>query len=138
MIHVGRLSVLLFIASLIGCEKAGPPYPTARLEGSVAIDGDTVKEGRIRFVPKQVGAAPPAAVDIINGHYRADYVPLGKVRVKFSVLRRTDKMNTEYSSPYPVFEEVVAQKYRDGIELEVTGDDLERDFQLESEGGDRG
>lgn len=124
--------VVALAAALVlgGCGPSKPSYPTATLEGTVRIGGHPVAEGVIRFLPAGTGQAPPVQARIADGRYRAEDVPLGPVRVTFSACRDTGRTVQDYSSALPEFENLVPEKYRDGVPLEVTGDRTGEDFDL--------
>jgi hypothetical protein len=69
---------------------------------------------------------------VANGKYDCPDVPLGKVRVYFSVMRPTGKMITESDNrPFPEVASIIASKYASGIEIDVTGDNSNQNFDLE-------
>ena len=75
-----------------------------------------------------------AQAAIVDGKFAAKNVPVGNLRVMFNITRPTGKMITEYSTPYPEVENLVPEKYRDGVDLVVTGDD-NVSFDLTSQAG---
>ncbi len=129
-----RLSALILVIALLsGCGPGKPTYPSARLEGSVTLDGKPIAQGNLQFMPQDVSqAAPPTAAAIVDGHYVAEAVPRGKLRVLLSATKETGKMVTEYSTPRPEVINLIPDKYRPGIPIEVTGDNSKQDFALKS------
>jgi hypothetical protein len=122
----------LVIALLWGCGQAKPTYPAARLEGSVTLDGKPIAQGNLQFVPQDASQAPITGTTIADGRYVAEAVPRGKLRVLLSASKETGKMITEYSTPRPEVINLIPAKYRAGIPIDVTGDNLNQDFALKS------
>jgi hypothetical protein len=120
---------LLTAVELAGC--GGPKFPTARLEGTVTVDGVPVEKGNISFTPIQGGRLSATAA-ITGGRYVAEGVPQGKVRVDFQGTKETGKTVMQFDKPYPETVDVIPQKYRTGMEIEVGGSDANRDFKLTS------
>jgi hypothetical protein len=134
-----RLGWLILLAVLAaGCGKPGPSYPSARWEGTVTLQGKPIPaeaEAYVQFFPNGGGGqAPPASVPIMQGRYRAERVPLGKVTVVFNITRLTGRMvredNAPGATPYAEREILVPPSLRAGIPAEVTGDQ-QRDFNLQ-------
>lgn len=132
----GPLSPLCLVLVLaIGCGgNDKPAYPSANIQGSVTIDGVAVKEGSLQFMPGKDVKGQVAQAAIVDGKFAAKNVPVGNLRVMFNITRPTGKMITEYSTPYPEVENLVPEKYRDGVDLVVTGDD-NVSFDLTSQAG---
>jgi hypothetical protein len=126
------LSLILFALFGSGCGADKPAYPAARLEGSVTVDGKPIAEGRLQFVPQEVGKAPITAASVVEGRYVAEAVPLGKMRVLVTASQETGKMVKEYSTPRPKVINLIPEKYRSGIPIEVTGDNANLNFDLKS------
>jgi hypothetical protein len=127
-----RLGVMLLAVLVPGCGAAKPTYPAARLEGSVTLDNQPITEGNLQFVPQQTGLAPITGAAIVDGRYVAEAVPLGQLRVLLSASKQTGKMIKEYSTPRPEIVNLIPEKYRAGIPLEVTGDNANLNFALKS------
>jgi hypothetical protein len=135
--HRARLVIrtvkLTLLAALVsGCGAGKPTYPAARLEGSVMLDGRPIAEGNLQFVPEDVGQAPITGASIVEGRYVAEAVPQGKLRVLLTASRETGKMVTEYSTPRPQVINLIPEKYRSGIPIQVNGDDANLNFALKS------
>ena len=126
------LALILMSALLSGCSTGKPAYPAARLEGSVTLDGQPLAQGSLQFVPQDTNQVPITAAPIVDGRYVADAVPRGKLRVLVTASKETGKMIKEYSTPRPEVINLIPEKYRSGIPVEVTGDNLNRDFALKS------
>jgi hypothetical protein len=78
------------ISSLAGCWDKGPER--AVIAGSVSYRGESVKEGKIFFVPAQGTKAPVASAMIRDGKYRVDRnggAVVGDYTVKITAYRET-------------------------------------------------
>jgi len=117
-------SLCVLVVMAIGCGKSDKPsYPSATIQGTVTIDGAPVKDGSLQFMPGKDVKGQVAQAAIVSGKFQAKNVPIGKLRVMFNITRPTGKMVTEYSTPYPEIENLVPEKYRDGVDLVVAGND---------------
>lgn len=125
-------AVMVVMVLLWGCGPSKPSYPAARLEGSVTLDGTPIAQGNLQFVPQDAGQVPVTAAPIVDGRYVAEAVPRGKVRVLLTATKETGKMIKEYSTPRPEVVNLIPEKYRGGMPIEVTGDNLKQDFALKS------
>ena len=78
--------------------------------------------------------ASPTQVRLSGGSYKADAVPIGNVMVLFNITRLTGRMVHEKDAPrgtpFPEREILVPAKCREGIPLQVTGDNLQQNFDL--------
>jgi len=121
-----------------GCGVSGPQQPVARLQGAVTINGQPYPkdaEGTITFMPAAGGGqAPPTSAPLIDGRYQAEQVSKGKVTVLFTITRLTGRMvvedNAPGGTPFPERQNLVPVPCRQGIELEVKGDNSSQDFDL--------
>lgn len=120
---------------LAGCGPAASPFPTARIGGVITLDGAPLATGNINFVPEGAGQARPTAVDFKNGTYAIDEAPLGKVRVFITSTQPTGKMIPGSSEPVPEVANVVPEAYRQGIVVEIAGDNDKLHFALTKDGG---
>ena len=127
-----HLLILAGCCLLSGCRAGKGEYPAARLQGAVTVDGKRVEQGTIQFVPQHLESGPITQAVIQNGAYVAEAVPLGKMRVVIHAKKKTGRLITGYSTPYPEIINIVPAKYRQGIELDVSGDNPELDFKLVS------
>jgi len=134
--HVGRLlATLSFTVLAVGCGggTAKPSYPSARLEGTVSVDGQAVPTGTLQFMPPQGMNAAIVEAQIKDGRYVAANVPVGKVRVLFTAVRETGRVdNKSTSQPVPEVVNMIPERYRDGLDIEVTADLAKKDFDLKS------
>jgi hypothetical protein len=126
------LAVIVLGSVLAGCGSGKPAYPAARLEGGVTVDGRPIAKGNVQFLPQGPGKAPVTQASIVDGRYVAAAVPRGKVRVLLTATQETGKMVAAYSEPHPEVVNLIPEKYRSGIEIEVTADNLSQDFALTS------
>jgi hypothetical protein len=121
------LCVVIVIAGCNGGRKPG----TARLEGSVTIDGQpppAEAKGSISFRP--TGKGQPTSAQIVDGKYKCDDVPLGEVVVFVQLVLPTGKMVSDGGRSYPELRNLVSSKYDQGIQLNVTDDNSNQDFEL--------
>jgi hypothetical protein len=124
------LWVALVALSAAGCGKSGPP--TAKLEGTVTLDGAPIATGYIQFRPTTKEQSNPAGGKIENGQYVVKSAPLGKVLVLFNATKETGKTITEGDETRPEAVNIIPQKYQKGIEIEVAGDNPSQNFELKS------
>ncbi len=134
--HVGRsLAAIAFSVIAVGCGggTAKPSYPSARLEGKVTVDGQAVPTGTLQFMPPQGTNAAIVEAQIKDGRYVAANVPVGKVRVLFTAIRETGRVDTKSTSqPVPEVVNIIPDRYRDGLDIDVTADLAKKDFDLKS------
>lgn len=121
----------LVVFSLAGCNSQ-PSIPGAHLAGAVSIDGEPVKEGTIAFTPSGSARGRAVGAPIVAGRYDCSYVPMGGSLVQIYALRPTGKMVEAMGSQVPEMRDIVPEKDRDGIKIEVSGDNLNQDFTLSS------
>jgi hypothetical protein len=114
-----------------GCGAGHNGHPTARLEGQVTVDGQPIHNGRIQFFPIR-GGGQPCDSEINDGHYLAELVPNGKVRVVFTSVKETGKMIHEPGHTFPELVSIIPEQYQSGIEIDVDGDNPKQDFKLVS------
>jgi hypothetical protein len=125
--HLGMV-----LALVMGCNSGKSTLGTANLEGNVTLDGKAINEGTLQFMPREKGQANPSMAQIVNGRYVAVGVPKGKVQVLLTALRKTGRMIKEYDETRPEVVSLIPEKYRSGIEINVTGDDPNKNFELKS------
>jgi hypothetical protein len=135
--NASRTAWLALLAGVVLCAGCGPAansHPTAKLAGHVTIDGQQIDVGQIQFMPlgKGPGSGQLAEGTIAQGSYSADRVPTGKVRVIFAALRKTGKMIHEGDYVFPEEVSMIPEKYQQGIEIDVSGDNPSQDFNLDS------
>jgi hypothetical protein len=127
LLTAGCLAVVL----LSGCNSQ-PSFPGARLAGTVSIDGEAVQNGTIAFTPSGSARGRAVGVPILAGRYDCPYVPMGESLVQIYALRPTGKMMEAMGSQIPEMQDIVPEKDRDGIKIEINGDNLNQDFALTS------
>jgi hypothetical protein len=128
----GWLAAWLMVVGAPGCGTSGPDYPVAKLAGSITLDGEPIPNGQISFVGRGSQQALPMTAQIVDGKYQADAVPMGPVCVTISAVQLTGRMIQEYSGANAESINIIPEKYRSGIEIEVAGDNLQQDFPLVS------
>ena|SRR5437899_1171893 len=129
------LATILLSVLSAGCDggPAKPSYPSTRLEGMVTVDGHPIPAGTVQFLPPQGSKAPVVEAQIKDGRYVAANVPVGKVRVLFTAVEKTGKVDTKSTSqPVPEVVNIIPDRYRDGLDVEVTADGAKKDFDLKS------
>lgn len=117
---------------LVGCDAGRPKHPTTRLEGKVTLDGEPLKTGSIQFRPQNQESSPVVQAEIRDGRYTAPDVPLGNVLVLIQATRETGKVVVLYGQSSPEVVNVIPERYRRGIPLEVKADHPAQDFPLSS------
>ena len=131
----GKMTLVLLgvlaAGHVAGC--GGPGFPSARLEGTVTVDGQPVETGNISFTPTQADRGSGATATISGGRYVAEGVPQGKVRVYFDATRETGRTIEQFGKPYPETVNVIPEKYRAGMEIDVSGEEVNQDFKLTSQ-----
>jgi len=123
------------LASMLSaCQEAVPPQPTAKVAGLVTLDGTPLPQGEIVFMPQSAGQARPEPAQIVEGKYEAAHVPQGKVKVMFTATKETGKVIEipDSTETYPEVVSMIPPQYAVGIDIEVTGDDLNKNFELTS------
>ena len=127
-----RCGILLLSVNAIGCGPEESPYPTANVSGKITLDGQPLASGSITFLPEGGEQARPTATDFSDGIYSLTDAPLGRVRVRIISTKETGKLIPGSSEMVPEVVDVVPQRYRQGIELEIAGDNDQLDFDLTS------
>jgi hypothetical protein len=121
----------IVVLSSLGCHSK-PAYPGAHLAGAVSVDSQPVQEGTIAFTPTGSAHGKAVGAKISAGKYDCPYVPMGESLVQIYALRPTGKTIEVMGSKVPEMEDLVPKKDRDGIKIEVSGDNLNQDFALNS------
>ncbi len=122
--------ILVLASLLIGCGQKS--HATARLGGTIRVDGQPIPRGSIEFRSQDQGTAAVAQAEIEEGRYLAPEVPLGKVLVLFKATRETGKTVLVYNQPKPEVANIIPARYRLGMVLEITGDNPNQNFELTS------
>jgi hypothetical protein len=85
-----RLNILIAISCLLaaaGCGR-GDGLTRVIVSGSVSLDGTSVEDGQIRYIPVEATVGPVTIAPIKQGNYVCDArggVPVGKHRVEILV-----------------------------------------------------
>ncbi len=119
-------------AATLGCGGGGGN--TAHLQGTVTIGGQPVPSdatGHISFIPTGKGQAPAASATIVNSKFDCPAVPQGAVKVSFSITQASGPTyTTDRGQTAQAVESLVPEKSVSGVDLEVTGDNAEQNFDL--------
>ena len=122
---------------LAGCDT-GPGYPSARVAGQITLDDEPIADGKISFRPVNRGAGPTVGTEFVDGAYVLEHVPLGTISVQLIATVETDKMvplwpNDPQGPQVRKIKDLIPEKYKRGIEIEVEGDNESLNFELVSE-----
>ena len=120
----GRLFACLLL--FCGCSRS---VPAARLEGRVTHNGQPVSEGGVSVTPLAGGKS--VSTDLVNGHYVADGIQRGQVRVRVTAFRKTGRTSTLDGVQTPELASIVPERLRDGVVIEVIEDRLNYDLNLD-------
>lgn len=127
-VRICMLVLTMPLAILAGC--GGQGYSTARVEGQVTVDGQPLTQGTLSFTPLQSERGAGVSAPIEAGRYVAVKVPQGRVRVGFQAVKETGRTVMQFGKPYPETVNAIPDKYRAGIEIEIAGDEANKDFNL--------
>ncbi len=105
----------------------------------MTVDQEPIAKGFLNFTPQHLGEGPVTGAEIVDGRYVARAVPLGKVRVRFLAPKQTGRMITlpDGNTKVPEIVDIIPENYRAGIEIDVTGDNDQQNFDLVSESNPR-
>ena len=132
-----RASVLVLLLTLVmeccGCGQGGGD--TVHLAGKVTLDGKPLPAGArasITFRPNDP-KVKAVTMPIVDGKYDSPQTPKGAFKASFEINVPTGKklMSDRTGEQYDETQNVVPPKYQQGIELNVTDDNLAHDFNLE-------
>ena len=130
-----RFSLIVCVVLLAGCGPESSPFPTAHVAGQITLDGAPLSSGNISLVPEGAGQARPTAIDFNAGQYKIDEAPIGKVRVFITSTQPTGKMIPGSSELVAEVANIVPEAYRQGIVVDIAGDNDKLDFALTKTGG---
>jgi hypothetical protein len=133
----GLAAIVAMVFAAGGCDSRGAAGNTAHWAGTVTIDGQPIPQdasASILFKPTQSGQAKSVSAQILQGKYDSPETPKGHVKAFFSISRPTGRMIREgQGNPYPEILSIVSSEYGSGMELDVSEDDMNRDFDLKSQ-----
>jgi hypothetical protein len=126
-----KLIVLAVMLLMSGCGESSAP--TAHLAGTVTIKGKPVPadaEAALSFQP--LGGGESVSVPIKNGRYDSPKTPEGSVSVKFYISRPVGPVKTSERTgqEYQDIANLVPPEHAAGMAIEVSGDNMNQDFQL--------
>lgn len=129
-------SALLIVLTVAGCDS-----PSSRLgvHGTVNLDGQSLEDGLIGFVPQPGTVGPSAGSEVLEGKYRIGsdkgLLP-GSYRVEISGWRKTGRKKKDFmGNEDDELEPVVPRRYNERTKLtaDVTSDGSnEFEFDLSS------
>jgi hypothetical protein len=116
----------------LGCGSSSGKV--AHLQGKITIKGAALPadaEGVIAFTPTTPGVKG-ASVPIKDSAYDSPETPIGRVRVGFQITQPVGptKVSEHGGNEYREKVNLVPQGALGGLELEVTGDKADQDFNL--------
>jgi hypothetical protein len=116
-----------------GCGGSGGK-PTAHLQGTVTLAGQPVPAdatAHISFTPAGKDQATAASAPIVDGKYDCPAAPEGAVRVFFNITQPTGpEYTTDRGEKARHMKDLLPPKYGSGLELQVTGENAEQNFDL--------
>jgi hypothetical protein len=116
---------LLFLTS--GCSSN---YAGVNLTGQITVDGAPIEDGFISITPSEGNRGIGVRVPITNGSYKAKHVPIGKAMVSFTAVKKTGKKIIVMGVESDEQISVIPDKYKEGMETEITADQQTLDFEL--------
>ncbi len=103
------------ILAIGGCQQTDSKFERFPVSGTVSLDGEPIKAGRIMFIDPQMTLDPDPA-EIVDGAYKL-MATAGHRRVEVNVSREVPGKKTPLGSP--VYKEVVDPKYNLNSTLEA-------------------
>ena len=128
-------AVALILVTSAGCGEEKSSVPTARLQGSVTLNGGPIPpdaQATISFTPIDSMKAVPASAEIKDGKFDAQDVPMGKVDMTITIQQATGKLLPDPQGRGDVAEinDLVPQAWRNGKEIQVDGDKSDLNYDL--------
>lgn len=119
------LGVGLLTGTFVGCGKEG--LERAIVGGTVTYQGQPLKEGEIRLVPRDGAKLPSSAGYIVDGAYTLDAkggVPVGTYTIQIEAYRVLPETATQKSPPSnqdipPSRKQFIPRKYNVDSQLEL-------------------
>lgn len=125
------IGILLALVLAAGCSRNR--FPTARVEGSVTLDGQPLEQGVISFVSQEPGGGPNASATITGGRYVAHGVPRGRVLASLHATKNTGRVVFVAGMSQSEIVNVIPENYRNGVGIGVSSPQVRQDFDLRSE-----
>lgn len=127
------MAIAVVSVMLTGCPTGNSN--SVHWSGTVTIDGQPLPAdatGSITFRPTEKTESRAVSVKIVGGKYDAPEMPMGKVRAFFSISKPSGRMRIEDRSgeELPELESIVPRDRAPGIEVEVTGNNADGNFDL--------
>ncbi|MDR1483487.1 MAG: hypothetical protein LBT09_01545 [Planctomycetaceae bacterium] len=127
----GTIILLLVILAWSGC-LTRPGYQTTDLEGTVKIDNIPVTDGAMSLSALHGSGGTGVRTIIADGKYRAKNVPVGKVYVTFTAVKKTGKRIQAMGIEVDEQISIIPPKYKEGTEIEISSGQKKYDFNLTS------
>lgn len=126
-----RLVLLVVLSLMLGCGKS--TAPTAHLAGTVTIKGEPIPadtDAALSF--ESLGGGKPVSAKIVNGRYETSEAPQGSVLVRFYISQPVGpkKISERTGQEYQDIANIVPPEHAAGMTIEVSGENLNQDFQL--------
>jgi hypothetical protein len=101
----------------------------------VTIAGQPLSDkavGGVSFRPMQAGQGREVFAQLTNGRYDSPQTPKGPVKVYFSISQPTGRTikSERTGQEVPELANAVPEKYAAGVDLDVTGDNSDQNFDL--------
>ena len=117
--------------AIAGCSFGGGS--AAHLSGQVTLSGKPLPGSAQAFITFASDADPnrSVSVPIAAGRYDSPATPAGPCRVFFEITTAgPEKISERTGQPYRDIVNLVPARHADGIPLEVSGDNINQDFDL--------
>jgi len=114
---------------------------TAHLQGQVTVDGRSLPSdaiGSITLQPTQKGQGPTVGAPIEGGKYDVQAAPLGTLLAYITVQQPTGRLiDNGRGNPSPEYENILSSEYSSGIEIQVSEDQTDLNFDLKGARSER-
>ncbi|BBO31187.1 hypothetical protein [Lacipirellula parvula] len=134
MRFVSLLALIATFCWCTGCGGRSSTGNTAHLQGQVTIGGQPLPAGADGAITFRTTAGGAVTVPIAEGKYDSPATPRGAVKAYFSINKPTGKTYKSARTGTDVAETVsiVPASVSNGVEVEVSGDKADQNFDLGS------
>jgi hypothetical protein len=124
------MALVLAAGALPGCGSSGGPHAT--ISGSVTVNGEPLKDGKIMCRPMGTGSGQGKSAAVVEGRYKLADVPIGSDVFTFSGAKVTGKsIRGPGGQPEPERVNVIPRKVlHEGVERKIEANGTQ-DFALE-------